>query len=84
VRQEHVPQVHQNQLENHPYSEREENEEFPEEEDEDEDAKNIQETEDIPQPYLRRSSRVSNPPTSYDDYASSVALVSIDGDPSCF
>ena len=38
----------------------------------------------MPQPSLRRSSRVKNPPTMYDNYVSSVALVSIDGEPSCF
>jgi hypothetical protein len=38
----------------------------------------------MPQPSQRRSSRVRNPPTRYDDYVSSVALVSIDGEPSCF
>jgi hypothetical protein len=36
----------------------------------------------MPQPYLRRSSQVRNPPTRYDDYVSSVALVSIDDEPS--
>ena len=34
----------------------------------------------MPQPYLRRSSQVRNPPTRYDDYVSSMALVSIDGE----
>ena len=38
----------------------------------------------MPQPYLRRSTRVKNPPTRYDDYVSYVALVSIDVEPSCF
>ena len=38
----------------------------------------------MPQPSLRRSTRFKNPPTRYDDYVSSVALVSIDGEPSCF
>ena len=38
----------------------------------------------MPQPSLRRSSLVRNPPTRYDDYVSSVVLVSIDGEPSCF
>jgi hypothetical protein len=82
VRQKHVPQVQQIQLETQPSSEREEHEEVPEEEDE--DAENIQETEDMPQPSLRRSSRVRNPPTRYEDFVSSVDLVSIDGEPSCF
>jgi hypothetical protein len=86
VRQEHVRHVHvqQIQLETQPSSERQEHEEVPEEEDEDVDVENIQETEDMPQPSLRRSSRVRNLPTRYDDYVSSVALVSIDGEPSCF
>ena len=53
-------------------------------EEEDEDVENIQETEDMPQPSLRRSSWVRNPPIRYDDYVSSVTLVSIDGEPSCF
>jgi hypothetical protein len=35
-------------------------------------------------PSQRRYSRVRNCPTSYDDYVSSVALVYIDGEPSCF
>jgi hypothetical protein len=82
VRQEHVPQVQQIQLETQPSSEKEEHEEVPEEEDE--DAENIQETVDMPQPSLRRSTRVRNPPTRYDDYVSSVALVSNDGEPSCY
>jgi hypothetical protein len=69
-------------LETQPSSEREEHEEVLEEEDE--DAENIQETEDMPQPSLRISSRAGNPPTRYDDYVSSVALVSIDGEPSYF
>jgi hypothetical protein len=68
-------------LETQPSSERQENEEVLEE---DEDAENIQETEDMSQPSLRRSSWVRNPPARYDDYVSSVALVSIDGEPSCF
>jgi hypothetical protein len=38
----------------------------------------------MPQPSLRISSWVRNPPTRYDDYVSFVALVSIDGEPSCF
>jgi hypothetical protein len=84
VRQEQVPQVQQIQLETQPSSERQEHEEVLEEEDEDVDAENIQETEDMPQPSLRRSSWVRNPPTRCDDYVSSVALVSIDGKPSCF
>jgi hypothetical protein len=84
VRQEKVPQVHQIQLETQPSSKRQEHEEVPEEEDEDVDEENIQETEDMPQPSLRRSSQIRNPPTRYDDYVSSLALVSIDGEPSCF
>jgi hypothetical protein len=63
-------------------SEKEEHEEVPEEEDE--DVKIIQETEDMPQPSLSRSIQVRNPPTRYYDYVSSVALVSIDGEPNCF
>jgi hypothetical protein len=82
VRQEQVPQVQQIQLETQPFSERQEHEEVPEEEDEYE--KNIQKTENMPQTSLRRSSQVRNPPTRYDDYVSFVALVSIDGEPSCF
>ena len=38
----------------------------------------------MPQPSLQRSSQVRNPPTSYDDYVSTVALVSIDGEPNYF
>ena len=38
----------------------------------------------MPQPSIRRSIRVRNPPTRYDDYVSSMALVSIDGEPTCF
>jgi hypothetical protein len=38
----------------------------------------------MPQPPLRISTRVKNPPTTHDDYVSSVDLVSIDGEPSCF
>jgi hypothetical protein len=38
----------------------------------------------MPQPSLRRSSHVRNPPTRHDDYVSSVDLVSIDGEPSFF
>jgi hypothetical protein len=38
----------------------------------------------MPQPSLRRSTRVRNPPTRYDDYLSYVALVSIDGEPSSY
>ena len=38
----------------------------------------------MPQPYLRRSSWVMNPPTRYGNYVSFVALVSIDGEPSCY
>jgi hypothetical protein len=38
----------------------------------------------MPQPSLRISSWVRNLPTRYDDYVSSVALVYIDGEPSCF
>jgi hypothetical protein len=40
-------------LETQPYSEKEEHDEVPEEEDE--DVENIRETEDMPQPSLRRS-----------------------------
>jgi hypothetical protein len=69
-------------LETQPSSERQEHEEVSE--GEDEDVENIQETEDMPQPSLRRSSRIRNPPTRYDDYVSSVALVFIDGEPSSF
>jgi hypothetical protein len=36
------------------------------------------------EPSLRRYSRVRNLPTRYGDYVSYVALVSIDGEPSCF
>jgi hypothetical protein len=36
----------------------------------------------MPQPSLRRSSRVRNPHTRYDDYVSFAALVSINGEPS--
>jgi hypothetical protein len=82
VRQDNVLEVQQIQLETQPSSEKEEHEEGPEEEDE--YVKNIQETEDIPQPSLRISTRVRNPPTRYVDYVSFVALVSIDGEPSCF
>jgi hypothetical protein len=71
-------------LETQPYSEREEHEEVLEDEEEDEDVENIQDTKDMPQPCLTRSSRVKNPPTRYDDYVSSMALVSIDGEPSYF
>jgi hypothetical protein len=38
----------------------------------------------MPQPFLRISTRIKNPSTRYDNYVSSVALVSIDGEPSCF
>jgi len=38
----------------------------------------------MPQPSLRISSWVKNHPTRYNDNVSSVALVSIDGEPSCF
>jgi hypothetical protein len=38
----------------------------------------------MPQASLRRSTDTRNPPTSYDDYVSSVALVSFDGEPSSF
>ena len=71
-------------METQPSLERQELEEVIEEEDEDVDAENIQENENMPQPYLRISSQVKNPPTRYDDYVSAVALVSIHGDPSCF
>jgi hypothetical protein len=69
-------------LDTQPSPEREEREEFLEEEDE--YVENIQETEDMSQPSLRISTRVRNPPTRYDDYVSSMALVSIDGEPSCY
>jgi hypothetical protein len=39
---------------------------------------------DMPQPSLRRSTRVRNPPTRYNDYVSYVVLVSNDGEPSCY
>ena len=38
----------------------------------------------MPQPSLRISSHVRNPPTRHDDYVSSVDLVSIDGESSCY
>jgi hypothetical protein len=38
----------------------------------------------MPQPSLRISTWIRNPSTRYDNYVSSVALVSIDGEPSCF
>jgi hypothetical protein len=82
VRQEHVPQVQQIQLETHPSSKKEEHEEVPKQEYG--DAENIQETMVMPQPSLRRSTWVVNPPTRYDDYVSSVALVSNDGERSCY
>ena len=47
-------------------------------------AGNIQENVEIPQPSLRRSTRVRNPPKRYDDFVSSVALISNDGEPSCY
>jgi hypothetical protein len=36
----------------------------------------------MPQPYLRIYSRVGNPLTRYENYVLSLALVSIDGEPS--
>jgi hypothetical protein len=45
---------------------------------------NNQENVDMPQPSLRRSTQVRNPPIRYDDYVSSVALISNDGEPSCY
>ena len=69
-------------METQPCSRRQEHEEVLEEEYE--DVENIQEIEDMPQPSLRRSTWVKNPPTRYDDYVSFVALVSIDGEPSCY
>jgi hypothetical protein len=53
VRQEQVTHVQQIQLQTQPSSKNKEHEEVPEEEDE--NAKNIQETVDMPQPSLRRS-----------------------------
>jgi hypothetical protein len=38
----------------------------------------------MPQPSLRRSTWVKNHPTRYDNYVSSMSLVSIDGEPSFF
>ena len=38
----------------------------------------------MPQPSLRRSTRVENPPKRYDDFISPVALISNDGEPSCY
>ena len=81
MRQEQVPQTQQVQLETQPSSGKNEYEEVLEKEDE--DAKNILETVDMPQPYLRRSTWFKNPPTRYANYVSSMALVSIDGEPSC-
>jgi hypothetical protein len=69
-------------LETHPSSEKKEHEEVPKEEDE--DAKNIQENVDMPQPSLRISTWVKNPPRRHDEYVSSVDLISNDGEPSCY
>ena len=81
-------------METQPYLERQEHEEVLEEQDEyvdekkleeeDEDVENIQENVDMPQPSLNTSAGVRNPLIRYDDYVSSVALVSIDGEPNCF
>jgi hypothetical protein len=38
----------------------------------------------MPQPSLRRSTWVRNPPKRYDNYVSFVALISNDGEPSCY
>ena len=39
---------------------------------------------EIPQPSLKRSTRVKNPPKRYDDFISLVALISNDGEPSFY
>jgi hypothetical protein len=69
-------------LKTQPSLERQEHEEFLEEENE--DAENIQETQDMPQQSLRRSTRVKNPSTRYDDCVSYVALVSIVVEPTFY
>ena len=45
---------------------------------------NIQESVEIPQPSFRRSTRAKKPPKRYDDFVSSVALISNNGKPSCY
>jgi hypothetical protein len=52
--------------------------------DENEDADNNQENVDIPQSSLRRSTRVRNPPRRYDDFVSSVSLVTNNEEPTCY
>jgi hypothetical protein len=39
---------------------------------------------EIPQPTLRRSTRERNPPKRYIDFVSSIALITNDGEPSCY
>ena len=51
---------------------------------EEDDTENFLEIEEIPQQYLRRSTRVRNFPKRYDEYATFVALISNDGETSCY
>jgi hypothetical protein len=69
-------------LETQPSTENKEQEEAFEEVDE--DAENIQENVEMPQPTLRRSTWVINPPKRYEDYISSISLISNEGEPCCY
>lgn len=81
LKQEQVPQHQQIQLETHPSTKNREQEEAFEE---DEDVEKLQENVEIPQLYLRRSTRVINPSKRYDDYVSSIAPIFNDQEPSCY
>ena len=71
-------------METQPSTKDREQEEASEDEDVDVNVGNIQENVEIPQPSLRRSTRVRNPPKRYDDFVSSVALISSDGESICY
>ena len=82
LEQEQVPQYQEVELETRPSTEEKEQEDVFEEEDA--DLENIQETIKIPQPSLRRYTQIKKPSRRYDDFISSVALISNNGELSCY
>ena len=50
----------------------------------DEQTETPQEIEVIPQQALRRSTRIKSIPSRYDDFVTSVALITNEGEPSCY
>ena len=53
-------------------------------EEEDVETKNFQEIEELSRPSLRKSTQVRTFPKMYDDFVTSISLITNDGEPSCY